>query len=318
MKKHLLSVTLLIAALALTSCSKATQPVSGGGNTGGGGALTADQVQVNGVLGTNLDLVDEDVWQSDALQSYDAVSGFAAVRPLRFRRVITNVDRQVTTEFGQPDSSGKPTLALVTVRRHITGSFNLLAGAADSTDTTKNVFQKPIDDQSTRRILLMRMPAREPAWRDSADRDSVRWRMVGTSFVETHTNGGSTHIVSVRVQAGPLDTTITDPLEMHRLRRIAHFMPNTPVRLTVTTTRNDDVVLFYGRDARRRFTNNGDNTYTFDLNSGIFPGVRHIGIDALSRGTLFDDTAAYDANAWMLPFSTDPRMPGGMQPVERR
>jgi len=313
MKKHLLGVTLLAAALALTSCSKATQPLSGGG-TGGGGALTADQVQVNSVLNTNLDLVNEDVWQSDALQSYDAASGFAAVRPLRFRRVITNVDRTVSTEFGQPDSSGKPTLALVTVRRHITGSFNLLAGAADSTDTTKSVFQKPIDDQSTRRLLFMRMPAREPAWRDSADRDSVRWRMVGSSFVETHTNGGTTHIVSVRIQAGPLDTTITDPLEMHRLRRIAHFLPNSPVQITVTTTRNDDVVLFYGRDSRRRFTNNGDNTYSFTLNSGLFPGVRHIGIDALSRGTLFDDTAPYDANAWMVPYTVDPRM----QTVERR
>jgi len=312
MKKQLLGLTLLVAALALTSCSKSTQPLSGGSN--GGGALTADQVQVNNVLNANLDLVNEDVWQSDALQSYDAATGFAAVRPLRFRRVITNVDRTVTTEFGQPDSSGKPMFALVTVRRHITGSFNLLAGAADSTDTTKSVFQKPIDDQSTRRILLMRMPAREPAWRDSADRDSVRWRMVGSSFVETHTNGGTTHIVSVRVQAGPLDTTITDPLEMHRLRRIAHFLPNSPVQITVTTTRNDDVVLFYGRDSRRRFTNNGDNTYSFTGNSGIFPGVRHIGIDALSRGTLFDDTAAYDANAWMLPYTVDPRM----QPVERR
>jgi len=313
MRKHLLSVSLLVAALALTSCSKATQPVSGGGNNGGG-ALTADQVQVNSVLGTNLDLVDEDVWQSDALQSYDAATGFAAVRPLRFRRVITNVDRQVTTEFGTPDSSGKPTLALVTVRRHITGSFNLLAGAADSMDPTKRVTQKPIDDQSPRHILLMRMPAREPAWRDSADRDSVRWRMVGSSLVETHTNGGATHIVSVRVQAGPLDTTITDPLEMHRVRRIAHFLPNSPVRLTVTTTRNDDVVLFYGRDARRRFTNNGDNTYTFTMNSGLFPGVRHVGIDALSRGTLFDDTLPYDANAWMVPFTVDPRM----QNIERR
>lgn len=314
MKKHLLGISLLVAALALTSCSKATQPVSGGGNNGGGGALTADQVQVNNVLGTNLDLVDEDVWQSDALQSYDAATGFAAVRPLRFRRVITNVDRQVTTEFGAPDSSGKPTLALVTVRRHITGSFNLLAGAADSMDTTKRVVQKPIDDQSTRRILLMRMPAREPAWRDSTDRDSVRWRMVGSSLVETHTNGGATHIVSVRVQAGPLDTTITDPLEMYRVRRIARFLPNSPVRLTVTTTRNDDVVLFYGRDARRRFTNNGDNTYTFTMNAGLFPGVRHVGIDALSRGTLFDDTLPYDANAWMVPFTVDARM----QNIERR
>ena len=172
-------------------------------------------------------------------------------------------------------------------------------------DTTKRVIQKPIDDQSTRRILLMRMPAREPAWRDSADRDSVRWRMVGSSFVETHTNGGSPHIVSVRVQAGPLDTTITDPLEMHRLRRVAHFLPDTPVRLTVTTTRNDDVVLFYGRDSRRRFLNNGDNTYTFVTTSGRYSGLRHLGIDALSKGSIYDDTAAYDANAWIVPMTED-------------
>jgi len=311
MKKSLLGVGILIAAFALVGCGKTTKSV--GINGGGSTPLSADQVQVNTVLTNNPTFVDEDVWQSSNFQDVTAGLGFAAVRPIRFRRVITNVDRQVSTVYGAPDSTGRPTLAVVTITRHLTGTFNLLAGSIDSTDTTKRLISKPLDDVSTRRILLMRKRA-ESRDQDSTEADSVRWRMVGTSFVNLNTTGGSTHIVSVRLQAGPLDTTITDPLEMHKLRRVVRCMPDTPIRLTVTTTRNDDVVLFYGRDSRRRFLNNGDNTYTFVTTSGRYSGLRHLGVDALSKGSIYDDTAAYDANAWILPMTED----SSMEHPERR
>jgi hypothetical protein len=285
-----------LAALALAGCGKSTNSLQA--NTSGGTAAGSDQAQVATVVQNNPGYVDEDVWQSPLAQAYDTAGGLAAVRPLRFWRDITTVDRTVDTQFGAPDSNGHPTLALVTVHKHIQGTFNLLAGAVDPADSSHTLVKKPIDDDWTRKLMLVRrvMPG---------DTTHSRWHLVGTSAVDVHTRGGATHLVSVRIQSGPLDTTITDPLELHRLRRIVFMPPGLPVTLTATTGNASDVVLFYGRDMRRRFTNNGDGTFTFVFPTGRFMGLRHFGVDALSNGTLFDDKAPYDSNAWLFPYTVD-------------
>jgi hypothetical protein len=107
---------------------------------------------------------------------------------------------------------------------------------------------------------------------------------------------------SLRIQSTGLDTTITDPLELHRLRRIFFVPEGTEVTLTAYTASSTDVVLFYDHDQRRRFTNNNNGTYTFTFTPGRFIGLRNFGVDALSHGTLFDDTAPYDSNAWIFPY----------------
>jgi hypothetical protein len=124
--------------------------------------------------------------------------------------------------------------------------------------------------------------------------------------VDVRTRDGSTRVLSLRIQAGTLDTTVTDPLELHRLRQIIKLPPDARVMLTAMTAANDDVVLFRGHSLRRRFVNNGDGTHSFAFPSDRFEGLRHFAVDALSNGTLFDDEAAYDANAWILPFIVAP------------
>lgn len=295
MKKQLWLSMMALTALALAGCGKSTDALQA--NTGAGAAPGSDAAQVAAVVDNNPEYIDEDVFQTEQVGSFEIGGGFAAVRPLRFWRQITNVERSRDVEFGSPDSDGKPTLALVTLHRHLTGTFHLLAGAVDTADTSRTRIDKPIDDQWTRRVLLQRM--RLP-------NDSLRWRLVGTSGAEVKTRGGSTHLMSIRIQSAGVDTTITDPLAMHRLRRIVFLHPDSPVTLTATTSNPGDVVLFYGRDARRRFVNNGDGTHTFMFPSGRFVGLGHFGIDALSKGTLFDDAAAYDSNAWIFPFAVDP------------
>jgi len=79
------------------------------------------------------------------------------------------------------------------------------------------------------------------------------------------------------------------------------FAPGDSVRLTVTTSRTDDVVLAYWHDHRERFHNNGDGTYSFTLHiGGSDGGPRFFGVNAFSHGTLFDDVAAYDSMAWIF------------------
>jgi len=297
MKYRVWFVLFALAGLALAGCGKSTGSLQASASAPAG----SDQDQVNSALAENPDYVNEDLYQSEVSQSFDGTSGFAAIRPLRFWRTITGVRSTFDTEFGPPDSSGRPTTALVTIHRHLTGSFNIAAGVATPMDTTRQLIHKPLDDQWTRRIALVRVPM---------PRDTVhtRWRLAGTSGVDVRTRDGVTRVQSVRIQTDVVDTTITDPLELHRLRRLFLLPAGTSVKLTVTTASASDVVLFYGHDERRRFTNNGDGTFSFSFITGRFPGLRNFGVDALSHGTLFDDVAPYDSNAWIFGFVVTPEL----------
>ena len=292
MKYRVWFVLLAIAGLALAGCGHSTNSTQASTSSAPTGS---DQAQVAGVLSDNPDYVNEDLFQSQISQSYDETAGFAAITPLRFWREITNVQSTFDTQFGPPDSTGHPTTALVTIHRHLTGTFNIVAGSTTPGDTSRSLVQKPLADDWTRKIALERLPDRfGPAIQ--------RWRLAGTSGVDVQSQGGSTHVDSLRIQSADMDTTITDPLQLHRLRRIFFVAEGSEVTLTAYTERATDVVLFYGHDQRRRFTNNNNGTYTFTFTPGRFIGLRNFGVDALSHGTLFDDSAAYDSNAWIFPY----------------
>ncbi len=285
---------LTFIALALAGCGKTSSLQS---PAAGGPAAGTDEAQVAAVIATNPEFVNESVWQDETPQTLEGPEGaLAAIRPLRFWRHISSVESNIHTEFGSPDPNGRPTLALVTIRRQLHGTFNIVAGSVTPEDTTRTLVQKLLHDLWTRKLALVRSPVPN-------DTGLTRWRLAGTSGVEVHTRDGVTRIQSLRIMSDDLDTTITDPLELHRLRHILKLAPGSEVRLTATTASAGDVVLFHGHDLRRRFRNNGNGTHSFMFPIGTFPGLRHFGVDALSNGTLFDDTAAYDANAWILAYA---------------
>jgi hypothetical protein len=299
MKKHLaLALGLLFVVGALAGCGGKSTQTSGPSSSGNtGGATAADQAQVADELANNTPLVEEDVYQSDTPMQLDGgSSGTALVRPLRWWRHIDSNTRTFQTDFSNPDSLGRPTMATVTVRHHLLGTFNLVAGDTAAGDTSRTLIKKPLDDNWVRKLLLRRVRI------DSLGL-SQTWRIVGTSGVKVTSKDAVTHIAWIRVQAGLRDTTISDPLELHRLRRVLWIADNTAVHITVKTNSSDDVVVLYRNDGRRRFHANGDGTFSIDFVTGDFPGLRHFGVNALSRGTLFDDVAPYDSQAWILPFA---------------
>lgn len=297
MKHRLLSLfaTLFVVG-ALAGCGKSSSTM---GPTASGGATAQDQAQVAAAIADNAGYIDEDAYSSTDQTETGGGVGFAAIRPLRFWRTIESVERRIETVYSNNDSLGRPTRALVTIRKHVLGKFNILAGAIDETDTTRTVLHKPLDDRWVRRLALHRVRI------DSSGTRQV-WRVVGVSGVEVTSADATTNIASLRVQAGAVDTTITNPLELYRLRHMLLVSGSQTMRLTVTTGRNDDVVVLYRHLGRRPFVNNGDGTYTAEFLLGDFPGLRHIGVNAFSHGTLFDDTAAYDSKAWIVGFAVRP------------
>ena len=189
---------------------------------------------------------------------------------------------------------------MVTVHKRFSGWFNIVAADAggEGTPTDGHLVQKRLVDHWVRRVLLKRV--------DRMDSDHRPWRIAAVSGVRITSRDAITKIESLRVQSGALDTTITEPLDFWRLRRILKFAPDAQVTLTATTQRDDDVVVLYAGARRMRFHANGDGTYTLQWTVSSFTGVRHLGVNALSHGTLFDDAAPYDSQAWILPYIVAP------------
>ena len=312
MRSRLLLATSLLAAIGLNAgCGKSTVNSPGASDT-----PSLDQAQVASVVAIEPEVVEDGQFESAETTSLGAAATgtLAAIDPLRFWRVITSVDRRFEFAFADSDSTGRPTTAIVTVHKSLAGRFNLLTGTpgSDSTalDSSLDVIHKPLADRWVRRILLKRVPAPDSAGR--------AWRVVATSGVRVTSRDATTQITSLRFQTAGLDTTLTDPLHFFFLRRILKLEPGTPVTLIVTTLKNDDVVVMCRSGHRFRFHNNGDNTYTGvwqvpDLRTGNGPRpgpgrppIFHFGVNALSHGTLFDDQAPYDSQAWLLPVLLDP------------
>ena len=311
MKSRLMLAAFLLTAAGLVAgCGKNTVNSPTSANTS-----TLEQAEVAGVVATEPEVVEDGQFDGTDATSMDAVAGtapagaLAAITPLHFWRVITDVDRRFEFAFADTDSTGRPTTAVVTVHKLLAGRFNILTGVpgSDGTpiDSALRVVHKPLADHWVRRILLKRFPI-------SGSTRSV-WRVVATSGVKVTSRSATTQIASLRFQTASLDTTITDPLDFFRLRSILELVPGSPVTLTVTTLRNDDVVVLSRVGHRFRFHNNGDDTYTgvwlvpdLRMGSGPRPGpgrppIFHFGVNALSNGTLFDDQAPYDSQAWLLP-----------------
>ena len=92
---------------------------------------------------------------------------------------------------------------------------------------------------------------------------------------------------------------------------------NVVTRVTVTSASADTdlVSLRFGCDAfhKRRTafhivseTNNGDGTYTRVFQKGwtahLHPGYFNAGVEAMTKGTVYDDTEAYSVSWWAIPY----------------
>lgn len=266
-------------------------------------APASDQGQVQALMSGNYPLVDDGESTSNETQAFSLspdptgpTGTFAAIHPIFFWRTLTSETFTWTVAFSDTDGTGHPLTAEVTVQRHQLGSMNIMHSIpSDSTlADTVNVIHKPLDDHWVRYVEFKRVPF--------GTAGATRWRFSGTSLVSVTSNVNTVQIQSVHIQATGVDTVITDPTALFKLRRVIRVLPTDSVRVTVTTNHTNDVLLLHHAFRRFRFRNNGDGTYTIRWFTGPLGGWRHFGVDAISHATLFDDTAGYDDNRWHIPF----------------
>jgi hypothetical protein len=322
-------IPLLLAIVVIAGCGKkngevgslSTQP----GGSSGGNSSAMEQAAISNTMSDEPTLIEDGLAEeelqaslglnAEASAEVGAEINASPIRPVQFWRRINRVERRFEFAFSDTDSTGHPTTALVTIHKHLLGTFNILAALPTPTaigdlpppprDTSLVLIHKPLDDHWVRRVLFKRLPP--PPGEIEVDREGHRrWRIAATSGVKVTSKDATTEIVSLRIESGPLDTTVTHPLELFRLRRILKFPSGVEIRLTATTHRNDDVVVMGLRGMRLRFHNNGDNTYTAVFRASWMDGVHHLGVNALAHGTLFDAEAAYDSQAWILPYIVVP------------
>jgi len=289
-------VLVALAAFMLAGCGKNPAAPSN--------SQSAEQMLVTSSLDSVATYTDDGVYNNSGVVTLARAHGvagtasvMAAISPIHFWRTFTSVASAYNFTFADLDSTGRPLLAVVGIGRAIRGDFHIVPGVPGDTtqpDTT-HLIDKPITEGWTRKLLFHRV---------KADTLGLTWRLVATSGVRVARPGITVHIVSVELHGlnSGKDTTYTDPSLLMPLREIPRFTPSDSVVVTVTSMRNDDVAVLYCVDRRIIMHNNGDNTYTAGFGVGSFPAWRHVGINVMTHGTLYDDTLPYDSETWIFPY----------------
>lgn len=241
----------------------------------------------------------------------------APIDPAFWFRLIRSHERRYVVEIREPDPDTR--VADVKIVDRLLGSFNVATrpDTIDGTIVRGTLVRKPLADTSIRKAVFVRhrivADDRDPAARDAEDdedgfRDGwSRWRLAAVSGAEITSDEGTREIRSVRIQAGDrVDATVTDPLELTRRPDLLRLPPAVPVHVTVTTADARDLVVLYARWGRMPLRRMDDGTWQGRFLTPLDGGLRHIAVNALSHGTVFDDEAPYDSKAWALPFVVGP------------
>ena len=250
---------------------------------------------------------------NDAFQKTDA-----AIAPLRWGRFITSVSRTTTVV------AANDTMSVVHVTRVVSGTLKIRTtiGGADTT------IAKALTDTSGRNVIFRRVA------RDSR-RFWLNWMPVATTLVNGMTSpqpaGSAIMITQVMIRGGSDTITITDPegtwlrykwLNIFHGGRadVPQLVAGDSIFVTATVKSQaadtDLVVLRHGfgspRFGRARMTlisqtgPDVDGFYTRIYQKHIQPrlglGSLNVGVDAMTRATLYDDVAPYSVSWWGIPY----------------
>ena len=308
---------LAVCALSITGCMKHDNgPVTGSS----GSADQISQIQTQ-ALADPFVQSDQATFSDQAVQptDYGTIGKIdAAITPLRWGRFISGETRTVTTTILPGD-----TTAMATIVKTITGVFKI-KGTEAGVDT---VITKSFTDRAVRNLLMRKVNML----------DTSVWRPAATSLVDGQTTpppaNNSIQIKEVQVFT-PTDTvTVTDPTTFYlryewrpfhdgERKDCPQFKGGDKVIVQATVVSQsadtDLVAIRYGFGGanlsfgRRQHmdlisqTLNSDSTYTRVYQgtwyAHFFTGFFNVGIDAVTRGTLYDDSLPYSASWWGIPY----------------
>ncbi len=234
----------------------------------------------------------------------------AAILPAFWFRLIRSHERRFTIEFEHPDTL--TVVAKVKVVDRLLGTFNVITKpeTTEAGITERAWIKKPLADRGVRNAVFVRhrMRGDDPAQVTEDREDGFHdgwspWRLAAISSHEITSDGGTRVLESVRIQAGTVDVTITDPLVPVRRGDLPRIPPGTPVHVVATTLDPTDVLVLYARWGRMRMRPTGvPGQFEGRFLAPSQGGVRHIAVNTLSHGTLYDDALPYDSKAWGIPF----------------
>lgn len=244
----------------------------------------------------------------------------APIDPLFWFRLIRSHERRWVVEITKPDTM--TVVAHVKIVDRLLGTFNVAThpDTIDGTIVRGELVRKPLADTSIRKAVFVRhrivREGRDEEAADAEDREDgfrdgwSRWRLAAVSGAEITSDDGTRGIRGVRLQVGDrVDAAFTDPLELMRRGELLRLPPGVPVHVTVATADPTDVVVLYSRWGRMPLRRMADGTHQGRFLTPLVGGLKHLAVNALSHGTLFDDEAPYDSKAWALPYVVGPTDP---------
>jgi hypothetical protein len=251
---------------------------------------------------------------NDAFQKTDA-----AITPLRWGRFVTSVTRTTSATVQSGD-----TMSVVHVSRVINGLLKIKTtiGGVDT------VIMKSFTDTSGRNVVFRRM-ARD------AKKYWLNWVPVAASLVSGQTTpppaGNAIRITQIMLIGGGDTLTVTDPeatwlryqwLKMFHGGRadVPQFTAGDSLSVSATVmsqSADTDLVVLrhgfgsprFGRTPMALVSQSGPDAggfYTKVYVKHIVPrmgvGSLNVGVDALTKATLYDDTLPYSASWWGIPY----------------
>lgn len=330
MKKSLFLLLMALAVLGLfvVGCKKSDQgpdaQVDPPGVTDETSALKYAATSEAFVQNDELTFADQAVENSNT-STFGKVD--SAIIPVRWGRFINpgGITRTLTVTVLPGD-----TVAIVNVQREVLGNFAILA-KTNPQDTVFYLVQKPFHDHTNRNIVFKRVTR--------TGLFMGRWVPVASSLIDGATVPPDNKISITRVALyypNGDSLIVTNPDTTFLLYRwvrmfvptrkdVPQFAPGDRVIIQVTVLSKDAtgdfVALRYGVNAMHHKralldliseVNNGDGTYTRVFETSRNPlrylfvhyhtGWFHMGIDAVTKETLFQNPAPYSASWWGVPY----------------
>jgi hypothetical protein len=220
------------------------------------------------------------------------------------RRRIESVERRLVLEFSEPDSNGRPTRAVATIRKRLNGTVELPDyGPRGST--------KRLDDHWTRAIHLSRIT--HP---DSAERLATPWRIDAISSVDIYSADhlmdcatcGTTAITSVRLQSDyGVDVRIESPSRTWPRDGWITIATGARIGITMEIRKDTDTPAVGYVAPKAVFSRTAIYTYFAEVTAPAEPGIYHLPLGVLDANPDSSERP-FDSVAWFVPLRVAQRI----------